>query len=276
MGQIPSSFFPVCWGGGISLTGVQVDRTTYLDQYRLSYDFSERTSAYLEGTHITSDFDDDLPLFDSNTLMATLGFEYLAFSRTHLFGEIYYGQTASDPNAGQLKPPHAEFIGGFLGARGNFTEKLTGTVKVGYESREFSDGTPGGDVPVVRVELVERFTEKTVATLAYSRSQQVSVQYARAAYTTDLISFLLRQEIGNDARFYALARASYMLSDYEPNQAFQERNDKLFAAGIDLNYDFKLWLKGRLGYDYERLDSNLPAILDYDVNRVTLGLSIGY
>ena len=149
-------------------------------------------------------------------------------------------------------------------------------MKVGYESREFSDGTPGGDVPVVRVELVERFTEKTVATLAYSRSQQVSVQYARAAYTTDLISFLLRQEIGNDARFYALARASYMLSDYEPNQAFQERNDKLFAAGIDLNYDFKLWLKGRLGYDYERLDSNLPAILDYDVNRVTLGLSIGY
>ena len=202
--------------------------------------------------------------------------EYQAFSRTHLFGEIYYGQTASDPNAGRVKPPHAEFIGGFLGARGNFTEKLTGTVKAGYESREFSDGTPGGDVPVVRVELVERFTEKTVLTLSYTRSQQVSVQYARAAYTSDAIGAILRQEIGNDGRFHAILRGNYLMADYEPNQSFQERNDKIFAAGLDLNYDFKLWLRGRLGYDYERLDSDLSAIVDYDVNRVTLGLSIGY
>lgn len=263
-------------GGGISLARLRVDRTTYFDEYRLTYQFTERTGAYVQGTHTTVDFEDDLPLFDVNTLAATLGFEYKAFSRSFLFGEVYYGQTASDPNALPSKPPHAEFFGGFVGARGTFTEKLTGSVKAGYETRQFSDGTPGGDVPVVRAELIEQFTEKTGLTLSYTRSQQISVQYARTAFTSDNIGLVLRQEIGNDGRFYASLRGSYTMAQFEPNENFTDRSDQLLNVGLDFTYNFKLWLQGRIGYDYERLDSDLPSVVDYQVNRVSLGLSIGY
>lgn len=275
-GQDRIEFLSSALGGGISLSGVKVDRTTYYDQYRLTYDFSERTGVYLEGSHSTTDYQEGIRLFDVNSLIGTLGFHYRAFSRSFLFGEVYYGQTAADPNFDGPKPPHATFIGGYVGARGYFTEKLTGSVKAGVESREFSDGTPVGEIPVVEAELTEMFSEKTVLTASYSRRQHVSVQYSRAGYTLDLVSLYLRQEIGNDGRFHAVARGSYGMAEYEPNPSFQDRSDRLIAAGLELTYDFKIWLRGRFGYDYEHLDSDLPAIVEYDVNRVTLGLSIGY
>lgn len=263
-------------GGGISLNRLRVDRVSFFDEYRLTYEFTERTGAYIQGTHSTLDYEDDLPLFDLTTLIATAGFQYKAFSRSFLFGEIYYGRTSVNPNEMDFQPPHATFLGGFLGARGSFTEKLTGSLKVGYETREFSDGSSGGDVPVVQMELIEQFTEKTGLTLSYTRSQQISVQYARTAYTSDTVGASLRQEIGNDGRFYGVLRGTYAMSDFEPNEFFDDRSDQLLVVGVDFTYDFKLWLQGRLGYDHERLSSDLPDIKDYAVNRVILGLSIGY
>lgn len=274
-------------GGGISLAGVKVDRTTFLDEYRLSYDFTEKTGVYIEGTHNFTDYDRGLNLFDSQTLIGTGGFEYRAFSRTAFFGEIYYGRTWIEPNSDALPDaPSAEFIGGFLGARGSFTEKLTGTVKAGVESREFSDGTPGDTIPVVEANLTERFTEKTILSLNYSRRQRVSVQFSRNAYTTDSVTLLLQQHIGNEGRMRAEVRAGYIFADYEPHPNYVEvnngvtrpvdRRDHIFNVGAALTYDFKIWLHGNLAYDYERLDSNLARIVNYDVNRVTVGLSVGY
>lgn len=263
--------------GGISLRGTKVNRRQYLDEYRLTYEFSERTGLYAEVTHRTFDYESGVPLYDTTSVIGSLGFQYRAFSRSFLFGEVYYGQTHPERNLSTLADaPYASYVGAFLGARGNFTEMLTGTVKAGFESREFSDGTPGGDVPVVEVQLSQRFSEKTVLIASYSRRQNVSVQFARSGYTSDTVGAVLRQEIGNDGRCRAVLRGTYSLQDYEPHQSFTERTDHLVAAGAELSYDFKLWLKGRLGYDFERLDSNLPGIVDYDVNRVILGLTIGY
>lgn len=275
-GRDDIQFLSSVLGGGISLAGQRVDRVTFYDEYRLTYQFSEKTGVYLEGTYMASDFEEGLPLYDRNTLRGTGGFEYMAFSRTFLFGEIYYGQTASNPNFDTPKPPHAEFIGGFLGARGYFTEKLTGSVKAGYESRQFSDGTPGGQMPVVEAELTERFTPKTVLTGSYSRRQHVSVQFARAAYSADTVSLLLRQEMGNEGRAHAMLRAGYTIADYEPHPSFENRTDHLLTGALELTYDFRIWLRGKFAYNYERLTSDLGSVVDYDVNRVTLGLSIGY
>ena len=44
-------------------------------------------------------------------------------------------------------------------------------------------------------------------------------------------------------------------------------------AGI--TYSFNQWLKSSLRYDLEIFDSNKGNI-DYNVNRVMLGLSVGY
>jgi hypothetical protein len=262
--------------GGISLSGTKVDRTTYLDNYRLDYRLTEKTKIYGEILNSITDYQTEVPLFDSNTLRGTGGFEFQALPFTSFFGEVYYGQTATPPNNLPIKPPHAEFIGGFLGARGTFTEKLTGMVKAGYEDRQFSRPGLGAGLPVVEVSLTERFTENMALSLIYLRRQQVSVQFAAVGYTMDSVSFQWLQNIGNDGRFHLIAKIMFDAMDYQPNPSFQERFDTIITGDLELVYDFKAWLHGTLGYNHERLRSDLPIILDYDVNRVTIGLAVGY
>jgi hypothetical protein len=263
-------------GGGIQLNELKVDRLVYADHYRLDYRLTEKTGVYGEIHNDITDFDEDVPLFDSNTLMGTGGFKYQALPHTAFFGEIYYGQTATPPNTHTVKPPHAEFIGGFLGAEGDFTEKLKGVVKAGYEDREFSQPGLGQGYPVVDVSLTERFTENMALSLAYARHQYVSVQFAAVGYTSDSVTLQWLQTIGNDNRLHLNAKLGYNGLDYQPNPSFSHRSDTLINGDIQLTYDFKAWLRGTLAYNYERLRSDYPLIFDYDVNRVTLGVSVGY
>ncbi len=262
--------------GGIQVNGIKIDRMVYSDQYRLDYRLTEKTGVYGEIVNAITDFDQDVALFDSSTLVGTGGFRYQALPHTAFFGEIYYGQTSTSPNTQSVKPPHAEFVGGFLGAQGHFTEKLTGVVKAGYEQREFSKPGLGKGLPVVEVSLTERFTENMALVLLYSRHQYVSVQFAAVGYSSDNVTLQWLQDIGNDNRFHLNAKIGYNGLEYEPNPSFSHRSDTLINGNIQLTYDFKAWLHGTLAYDYERLRSDYPPIFDYDVNRITLGVSVGY
>ncbi len=262
--------------GGIQVPRIKIDRMVYADHYRLDYRLTEKTGVYGEILNALTDFDQDVPLFDSSTLIGTGGFKFQALPHTAFFGEIYYGQTATSPNTQPTKPPHAEFIGGFLGAQGNFTEKLTGLVKAGYEQREFSQPGLGKGLPVVEISLTENFTENMALVLMYSRHQYVSVQFAAVGYSSDSVTLQWLQNIGNDGRFHLNSRVGYNGLNYEPNPSFSQRSDNLVSGTIQVTYDFKAWLHGTLAYDYERLRSDLPPIQDYDVNRVMLGISVGY
>jgi hypothetical protein len=262
--------------GGIQLNSLKVDRMVYGDHYRLDYRLTEKTGVYGEIVNAITDFDQDVPLFDSSTQIGTAGFKFQALPHTSFFGEIYYGQTATPPNSQPIKPPHAEFIGGFLGAQGNFTEKLMGMVKAGYEQREYSQPGLGQGLPVVEISLTEHFTENMALSLMYSRHQYVSVQFAAVGYTTDSITLQWLQNIGNDNRLHLNSKVVYNSLEYQPNVSFSHRSDTIIGANVDLTYDFKAWLRGTLAYDYERLRSDYAPILEYDVNRVMLKIDIGY
>jgi hypothetical protein len=266
-------------GGGISLSGQRVDRTSFYDRYRLSYDYSEKTGLYVQGMHNAADYEDDLALYDQRTLTGTLGFQYKAFSRAFFFGEAYFGQTDTERNLAVLTPyPTADFAGIFVGAHGDFTEHLSGSAKAGYEHRYYSDGGDSLDAPVVEITLDERFTEKTMLSLSYTRQENESVQFVRSPYTTDIISAHLRQEIGNENRMHADLVGSYVSADYEGNPAFGllQRHDDFLNAGLTFSYDIKLWFRAFGSYNFEYFESNAAGILDYVVNRFTVGLQLGY
>ncbi len=267
-------------GGGISVAGEKVRRTTFFDDYRLTYDLSEKTAPYVQILHSTVDYQQGQPLYDDLTLIGTLGFEYKAFSRASFFGEVYYGSTSHEENSDLEDYPTASFVGAFIGARGTFTEKLTGSLKAGYELRSYrsSDAESSG-LPVVELDLAEQFSELTTLTLSYSHRQLESVQFTKSAYTADSVRLGLLQQIGYEGRCKASFTAAYLLADYEPNPNYVvDRTDNLISAAVTLTYDFKLWLRGYLAYNFEHLDSTIPepAVFSYDVNRVTLGVSLGY
>jgi hypothetical protein len=266
-------------GGGISIGGASVERTTFVDQYRLTYKLSERTGFYVQGTHSTVDYQDDIILYDSFTLTGTGGFQYQAFSRTTAFGEIYYGQTENDQNvAGMADYPTTTFVGGFIGVRGYFTDRLSGMAKAGYETRSYQGFSGSFSAPVVEISVAQKFTENNTLTFAYSRRQQESVQFVRSSYTIDSVGADYLQYIGNDGRLRGNLQASYMSAAYEFNPIYVsgERHDTIFSTGATLTYDVKLWFRvfGRYGFEY--LNSNEPSVLDYTVNRVTFGVELGY
>jgi hypothetical protein len=266
-------------GGGVSLEGQMVDRIAVANNYRLSYELSDRTGLYLGGTHNLADYQDDIALYDSQSLIGTLGFLYKAFSRTAFFGEIYYGRTTNDPNVPSLPDyPTANFIGGFLGARGNFTDKLSGSIKAGYETRDYDDNSASSGAPVVEASIIHRFTDATTAALTYSRRQLESVQFVRSTYVHDAIFGSLVQLFGSDNRLRGELRGGYFIARYEDSPLYVagERSDDIITFGLTFTYDIRLWMRILAGYNFERLTSNEPSVVDYTVNRVTLGLELGY
>jgi hypothetical protein len=263
-------------GAGLNFVTVLTARTVYLNRYTVRYNLSEKTSFYATGVHEETDYEEGSTLLDYNTLSGTAGFAYKALPKTDFFGEVYYGQTATDPNAGGVrKGPHSEFVGGFLGANGSFTPKLTGTAKVGYESRWFSDDTDIPSTPVVDLSLTYRFSEKTATSLGYARRTSISVQSGSASYTADVLTARLQQAFGTRGKWNGTLAFSWENDSFDEN-VFANREDSLYIVIVGIAYQIRLWLRAGLNYDFQTFDSNDPTLATYDLHRVNLTLAVGY
>ena len=226
-------------GGYGSISGTKVSRQTQFHEYSLQYVYSPKTAVYLRGTANMAEFEKGTPLYNSNDMRAALGAQYFMFTRLAVFTEGYYGQTAVSPNTPTVDPAHSTFYGGNVGVRGYIGTKTFGMIRAGYQTRSFADSTPGLASPVVDVSLEHRFTERTKLGWSYSRKDYVSVQFAREAYFSDLISLKLDQNIGSSDKWKAYVSASYEDLGYElrPGQT-GARNDTSVRAGVGVNVKF--------------------------------------
>jgi hypothetical protein len=271
-------------GGAFNVGKQKVDRDVWVDMYRFGYKVGERMGVYVDGQHVETDYLTDLPLFDARTFSGTGGFEYEYSERTFFFGEVYYGQTSLHANApGAGKPPGTTFTGGFVGARGDFTEKIKGTVKAGYEMSSFTGGSAGGvdtsagSSPVVEASIAYAPTERFSANFSYSRRQQVSVQFVRSSYVLDTISVGLLELLGSTHRLRLDLSGTYAMYSFDPAAAYPAgRTDSNWKVQTGANYFFESWLYTRLEYSFERFTSDFATVVDYDVNKVTLSVAIGF
>ncbi len=264
--------------GVAAVGGSKISRANFFDLYRLTWEMSDRTALYAQFLHSFNDYEDDIPLYDSRTITGTLGFEYHPFQKAYFFGETYYGETETLRNLPVLAPyPTADFLGFFVGARGNFTEHLKGMLKAGYEHRFYSDRGASFDAPVVEMSVDYQLSDHTLFSAGYSRRQYESVQFVRSPYVTDSLFFTWVQQIGADGRLKSILRANYLDSSFDQSgQVVQNREDQIINASLTISYDIKLWMRAFGSYNFEHLNSNDPGIVNYNVNRITAGLQIGY
>ncbi len=267
-------------GGSLVQTNTQnarVDRVAFLDHYRLEYDLSEKISTYVEGSYDATDYQKGTALYDANSLRGTGGFAFRITPKIRLFGEGYYGQSAINPNrTNDLKGPHLDIVGGFIGASGDFHPKLTGSVKVGYETRSFSNNSAESSSPVVEASLTGRINDKTTAVLSYSRHSSVSVQAASQSYASDVVTAELDRVLSADGKLVARLGGNFQNDVYENVGTFGGRNDKSYRANVALVYNIQLWLSTSVAYEFEKFVSSDRAVIDYNVNRVTVRVSVGY
>ena len=275
-GQDRVEFQSSIYGGGWTV-GTKLDRFSLSDSYTFSYQATEKTRGYARGDFSMQDFRDVVRLYDVNTVRGTLGGGYQYSPKLDFFSETYYGQSASDPNSPlDPKGPYSWFVGGFLGANGEFTARLSGTLKLGYEARGYGDGTdaPGG--LVMEAAVLHRLSEKTTTSLQYRRGSYASVQFSKYSYVRDAVSVKLDQMIGKTGRLMGTVNASFEFDDYDPSPTVPDRADQRVLVNASLAYQLKLWMFASLNYEFETFSSDVAGVIDYDVNRVTVQLSIGY
>lgn len=266
-------------GGGEVITTIgerTVDRRIFSDNYNLGYGISDKTGVYLRASHSATDYDQGVVLFDINTVQATGGFGYRAFPKTALLGEIFYGQTATTPNFPAPKNPHSAFIGGLLGAQGQFTGKLSGSVRVGLKAREFSDNSSAPIAPVADMSLSHRVSDKTALSLTFSRSNDVSVQFTREFFTSSSIRLQANQLLGSSGKWRAALGGGYGLFEFETIGSSNTRDYTQYSANFSLAYQIQLWLSASLGYSYTSIQSSSGGIIEYGANRMSFGISVGY
>ncbi len=257
-------------------TSLKVGRFVYGTTHVLDYTLSDKTGVYAGPTYNAVDYDRGTPLFDLNTVAGVAGFRYGLTPKTHLFGEMSYGQSEVDPNRpGDPKGPSSAFLSGSIGSKFDFSSKISGVVRVGYETRSFSNDASAPSEPVVSAAISYKLSHKIATSLNYSRRSATSIQFSSQTAVVDSIGLTLTQQIGNTGKFGANAGLAYQTSSYVSNTA-ASRTDEHISANIGFFYNFQLWLKSGLTYSNIQTSSSLPAALAYTENRVALVISVGY
>jgi len=287
------------FGQGASLVSRNIDRFSWGLNQALQYRFGERTSVHGRFTLNDLDFQQEGAYYDQMTWKILGGVGYAIRPKVQGLAEVYYGQTASDPNLSltpglppslwvyTFEPDKLETVGGYAGARLTFTTKLTGTVKVGYEQSHRGEwaGSEAIEVgaPVGNIALTSAFTQRTSATLSYDRSTGTSVQATAGVYTGDRFSLQLRQVLGTTHPWIITAGGTYGLNQYDERRTplgivtYPDYKSDFIGANVGLAYQPQPWLGAALNYRFShRTTDSAGSTVDYTVNEVTLAVSVGY
>ena len=286
------SFFTDSNEDTLETKGILIERKSFNDGYRFEYTISPKTSVYAATSYNAIDYSEEphyyyqdvfgtrtpYSYFDLANWNNTVGFGWQAFAKIKLYGSFFYGISMVETNLERMgERPDSDFFGGHISAVGDFSEKLKGILQVGYQTRDFdrlSNGYEGDShsLPIFEAELEYDFTDKRKASLTYKHGGRVSIESPDSAVTTDFFILKVNQQIGTTGKLSADFGTTYELDTYDTRDA---REYQYLRMNAGISYSFNQWFKSSLRYDLEMFDSNKGNI-DYNVNRVMLGLSVGY
>jgi polysaccharide biosynthesis protein VpsM len=174
-----------------------------------------------------------------------------------------------------------------IGARGEFTEKLTGSVSVGYITRTF-DTKSDASLPAAQYQsshglgftgdLGYEITPKTSANLSFSRSFSASA----LAQTTTNSTYSLSLTTALSPQWNVGESLSEQIVDYGPQVFFLQntlvegnRKDSLLIANLHVSYIYSKWLSGTAAYFF-RNDHSTISTIDFSDNIFSLSLNLSY
>jgi len=291
-GRDSVQFLSSLLGGSAGQTRLLVDRVAFADGYTVTYDWTEKTDFHVRGVHSTTDYDKKLALLDQTTLEGVLGTSYQWSTKTRFTAEGFYGRTLISANAVPTIASDSSFYGGLVGLRGNFTSKLTGSGKIGYERRDFVNGSSqGSSTPALAFDLTYQFSPMTTATLRYDRRTAPSPQFGGQISVSDVVSFQVNQLVGASGKWLVRGTTTFAHNDLTTatiNSGAQainvERTDTVLTMGVALVYQPQPWLSCIAAYDFENFDisfanqtaAGLLQVVPYHVNRLSLSVAVGF
>jgi hypothetical protein len=283
-GRYQASRISVAGGGTLDiLSGLiggeidrgKVNRTLHDSDYRISYDVTDKTDVYIGLSENGVDFQCGVCLVFLAQFKTRLGVYFDVSPKTTLFAETFYGQTHTHANLSATPDGSPSDFGGlFVGVKGRLASRFLYNAKAGYQVREYRSGASGPDGPVAEAALQYVLGERSDVDLRYTRRDAVSAQVIEESYVSDRISLVLRHRFGESGKLRASLGFAFVVNDYT-GSTFRNRADEFWRVNFGLFYKMQEWLTGTLRYDYERFQSSLEGLRDYDVNRVSIEMTVG-
>lgn len=235
----------------------------------------------LESGWIHNTIDHKTPIFNEfdygEDVLALLG-GYKLFPKTLVLLETDVGFVNYDRNTS--KPDHT-YWQLLTGVRGELLPKVTSTVKVGFQSREFSElngeSLDERNLLVADAEVVYSPRVSDVIRFQYLRTLRTSTYATNNYYRQDKISVSYRKRF---ARKWLMTPGWSWQSHGYPRLSTEggrteTRDDFFNQLGAELRYEIQEWLSSGVAYNFVSRNSNLDT-LDYENNRITFDVTVAF
>lgn len=204
------------------------------------------------------------------------------------------GYTGDEPISGVFDTPSTYAMSStrnyrehaiYVGAEHNFMPNLTGALRVGASYTDYYNDpySSAKYTPFVNASLKYAYAPESSAEVGFSYDRNATdvvglfgMGNNPAAVTVDAESAVVYASILHRIvpNLFGSLMAQFQNSSYNGGQ-FNNQDEQYYLLGLDLEYRFTHNLAGHVGYNYDRLESNLND-RGFDRNRVYLGITASY
>ena len=206
---------------------------------------------------------------DANVVLS-----YRVYTKTYVFTEFNYGNI----DYVKKEKSDANFYQGLVGVRGRLTARLTGTVKAGWQVRDYTRGTVKDyDSPVTMAGLLEEFSDRDKLEINWIRSPYESLYSGANFYVDNSLSLRHTHKFTDKLSGYigGLYRLSQYPTETVEGGTWKKRLDNTWNVGAGVEYAMQKWLVWNAGYTFIQRKSNFSNF-DYDDNLATVSLNAMY
>lgn len=170
----------------------------------------------------------------------------------------------------------SRLVRGFIGATWDITGKTTGTVKLGFQDRDF-DSENREDYDGSSWDVAMSWSPKTYSTFTLSTAR-APYESAGLGDFIDTENITLGWQHGWSEKLSSGLYVKAMTENYI--DSFNHRDDDSMNAGVSLAYAIKRWANIRIAYDYSDRDSNTDGLnldinsYDFERNKFTIGVDL--
>jgi hypothetical protein len=174
----------------------------------------------------------------------------------------------------------------YVGAEHQFMPNLTGSARVGASYTDYYNdpNTDASYTPYVNATLKYAYMPGSSVTAGFSydrNATDVVGLWNGGNYTVDAESAVVFAAINHqiDPRFFVNLMAQFQNSSLNGG-LYDGTDEQYYLLGLDFEYRFNPFLSAHLGYNYDRLESDViwsgTTKRQFDRNRVYIGLTASY
>ena len=245
----------------------------------LSYNIRPATRLDLSGRYISLIYNTDSPAKDNsdyNSLVGGLTLRQQLASHTTLMGDLRY-QALTYNEAAEVDKRDANSVFSGLGVEQTFSPQLLGSLRAGVESRQYdNDLYDDNTQPYGEMSMTFLPTPATRLTAAASYSIFEADVERYLSQNRTYFSLSLAHDFTTKLNFYI--SGAYSLNAYEADYALDatlpDADEKSFLVSARLAYRLNRinWIE--TGWQFVKLDSEVPNRESYERNRFDIGWKI--